>query len=122
MGPGAARNWLKALRHLLEFAAAEGFRIDNPTQGIKLPPHKTDGRHTFTEQEIAKFEAHYPIGTKPRLAFALLLETGQRRGDVIRIGPQHISRWAGRPGVLDQAAKDGNGADHPGDARTATGA
>jgi hypothetical protein len=36
MGPGAARNWLKALRYLLEFAAAEGFRVDNPTQGIKL--------------------------------------------------------------------------------------
>ena len=54
MGPGAARNRLKALRHLLEFAAAEGSRADNPTRGIKLPPHKTDARHTFTEQEIAK--------------------------------------------------------------------
>ena len=54
MGPGAARNWLKTLRHLLDFAVAEGFRADDPTQGIKLPPPKTDGRHTFTEQEIAK--------------------------------------------------------------------
>src|SRR5262249_55236735 len=34
-------------------------------------------------------------GTKPRLALALLLFTAQRRGDVIRMGPQHV-----RSGVL----------------------
>jgi integrase len=90
MGPVAARNWLKTLRGLLDFAMAEGFRPDNPTHGIKLPKHRTDGRHGWTEDEIAQYEAHYAIGTRERLALALLLETGQRRGDVIRMGPQHI--------------------------------
>jgi hypothetical protein len=37
MGPGAARNWRKALHALLEFAVAEGFREDNPVTGVKLP-------------------------------------------------------------------------------------
>jgi integrase len=41
------------------------------------------------------FEAHHPVGSKPRLALALGLYTGQRRGDVIKIGRQHI-----RDGVL----------------------
>jgi len=36
------------------------------------------------------FESHYPVGTKPRLAFELLLHTAQRRADVIRLGPQHV--------------------------------
>jgi integrase len=51
---------------------------------------KTDGWRTWTESDIAQFENHWPIGTRERLAFALLLYTGQRRGDVVRLGRQHI--------------------------------
>ncbi len=36
------------------------------------------------------YEANHPVGTKPRLALALGLYTAQRRGDVIRMGRQHI--------------------------------
>ena len=43
----------------------------------------------------SRFEAKHPIGSKARLALALLLYTGQRRGDVVRLGRQHI-----RNGVL----------------------
>src|SRR6516165_1234627 len=45
-------------------------------------------------REIAQFEAHHPIGTKPRLALALLLYTAQRRSDVVRMGRQHIRNGA----------------------------
>jgi integrase len=37
--------------------------------------------HTWTEEEIALYEWHWPVGTKERLAFALLLFSGQRVGD-----------------------------------------
>jgi integrase len=94
MKPGAARNWLKTLRGLLVFAVAEGFRADDPTHGIKLQPLKSAGIPTWTEEEIAQFEAHYPIGTKARLAFALLLDTAQRTGDVVRMGRQHVQSGA----------------------------
>jgi integrase len=94
MGPAAARNWLKTLRGLLAFAVAEGFRHDDPTHGIKLPPLKSEGIHAWTEDEIATFEAHHAIGTKARLAFALLLDTAQRRGDVVRMGRQHVQNGA----------------------------
>src|SRR5437764_4887290 len=33
---------------------------------------------------------NYPIGSRARLALALLLYTAQRRSDVIRMGRQHI--------------------------------
>jgi integrase len=90
MAPFAARNWLKALRALLEFAVEQGFRTDNPTLGLKLPRVKSDGIHCWTEDEIAQFERHYPSGTLERLALALLVNTAQRVGDVVRMGRQHI--------------------------------
>ena len=88
--PFAARNWLKTLRGLMEFAVEVGLRRDDPTAGI-TPAKAREGRiHTWTEEEIERFEAHYPIGSRPRLAMALLLHTGQRRSDVVGIGPQHV--------------------------------
>ena len=75
-------------------------RRDDPTANIKLASIKGDGFHTWTEDEIAQFEAHHPIGSKPRLALALLLYTGQRRSDVVRMGRQHI-----RDGVLTSSSR-----------------
>jgi integrase len=88
--PHAARSWLATLRSLCKFARKRGYRRDDPTANIKLASIKGDGFHTWTEDEIAKFEAHFEIGTKPRLALALLLYTAQRRSDVVRMGRQHI--------------------------------
>ena len=48
------------------------------------------GYPTWSEAEIGRFEATHAIGTKARLAFALLLYTGQRRGDVVTLGRQHV--------------------------------
>jgi integrase len=51
---------------------------------------KSDGFHSWTDSEITQFEGWHPIGSRARLAFALLLYTGQRRSDVVRMGRQHI--------------------------------
>ena len=78
------------LRSLCQFAVKRGWLRDDPTRDIKQRSIKGDGFHTWTDDEIAQFEAHHPIGTKPRLALALLLYTAQRRSDVVRMGRQHI--------------------------------
>jgi integrase len=88
--PHAARSWLVTLRSLCQFAVKRRYLRTDPTANIKLRAIKGDGFHTWTDDEIKQFEAHHPIGTKPRLALALLLYTTQRRGDVIRMGRQHI--------------------------------
>src|SRR5215471_4729874 len=93
--PHAARSWLVTLRSLCQFALKRRYLRTDPTANIKQRSIKGDGFHTWTEEEIAKFEARHPVGTKPRLAFALLLYTAQRRSDVVRMGRQHI-----RDGVL----------------------
>ena len=88
--PVAANALLKMLRVLMKHAVDTGFREDNPARDISAIRIKSEGYHSWTEEEIAQFEATHPIGSPERLAFALLLHTGQRRGDVIRMGPQHI--------------------------------
>jgi integrase len=82
------------LRSLCQFAVKRGYLRTDPTRDIKLGAIKGDGFHCWTDDEIAQFEAHHPIGTKPRLAFALLLYTAQRRSDVIKMGRQHIRNSA----------------------------
>jgi len=62
---------------------------------FKLRRMTGDGFHTWTEEQIAQFEAHHSIGSRERLALALGLYTAQRRGDVVRMGRQHV-----RNGVL----------------------
>src|SRR5262249_7333774 len=91
MKPHAARNWLKAARHFLRFCVANGLIPVDPTLGIKVSVPKSDGHEPWSEQQTARFEAAHAVGSKPRLAFALGLYTGQRRGDVIRMGRQHLS-------------------------------
>jgi integrase len=95
MTPTAARNWFKAIRALVRHGIDLGMLKDDPMLGIRLRPIKGDGFHTWTEDEIAQFERHHPVGSRERLAFALGLYSGQRRSDVIRMGRQHI-----RDGVL----------------------
>jgi len=93
--PSAARNWLNTVRALMQFAVVEGMRKDDPTRDVKSPKIKTDGFATWSEQDIAAFETKHPLDSRARLALALLLYTGQRRSDVVRMGCQHI-----RDGVL----------------------
>lgn len=54
----------------------------DPVKDTKAPRAESDGYHRWTEGELAAFEARHPLGTKPRLAFALLLYGAQRSGDV----------------------------------------
>ena len=88
--PFGQRNFLNTLRAMFKWARSEGRIPDDPTLGVTRQRVKTTGYPTWSEAEIARFEAAHLIGTKARLAFALLLYTGQRRGDVIRMGRQHI--------------------------------
>jgi integrase len=90
--PEAANIRVKALRGLFNWAtenAATGVK-HNPTRDIARLKVREEGYHAWTEQERAQYEARHPIGTKARLAYALLFHTGQRRSDVVRFGRQHV--------------------------------
>jgi integrase len=88
--PNAANSLLKVLRLLLNHAVNIEMIAANPALGIKRFKIRSDGYPPWTEDEIARFEARYPVGSKARLAFALLLYTAQRVSDVIAMGRQHV--------------------------------
>jgi integrase len=78
------------MRGLFKWATnTEQVDVD-PTEGIRAAVPRTDGYHTWTEDEIARFETRWPIGTRERLALAILLYTGLRRADAAVLGRQHI--------------------------------
>jgi integrase len=86
--PAAANNALAVLRILMRHAIELGWRTDDPTLRIR---RFTGGEHhTWSDQEIATFEARWPIGTRERTAFGLLLHTGQRLDDVRTMAWSHI--------------------------------
>ena len=88
--PDAANVFLFTLRHLFEWAVyAEHVKAD-PTIGVKRVNIKRDGFHVWTDEECRRFEGRYPLGTRERLAFDLLLYTGIRRADAVRIGHPHV--------------------------------
>ena len=105
--PHAARSWLATLRSLCQFAVKQKWLRTDPTANIKLAPVNSDGFHTWTDDEIEQFEAAHPIGTKPRLALVLLFYTAQRRGDVVRMGRQHIRQTPEGPVLYVKQRKTG---------------
>jgi len=89
--PAQANNFVKAMRGLFAWAITADHMTTNPTDGITAIRIESDGFAKWPEADIARFEARWPIGTRERLALDLLLYTGLRRGDVARLGPQHLS-------------------------------
>jgi integrase len=107
--PFAQRNFLNTLKSMFSWALGEGRVPDDPTLGVKRVKAKTTGFRTWSEADIARFEAKHAIGTKARLAFALLLHTGQRRGDMVRMESKQVYK-----GVLtiDQGKTEGGEESH----------
>ena len=62
----------------------------NPTFGVRKIKYASSGHHSWTPEEITQFRDRHPLGSKPRLALDLLLYTGGRREDAVRLGPQHV--------------------------------
>ena len=88
--PAAANNLRKILIRLMDYAIKLEMADRNPVRGTRPLRTNPDGWHSWTDEELEQFENRHPLGTKPRLAFALLLYTGQRRSDVVRMGRQHL--------------------------------
>ena len=90
--PHAKRNWVKVLRPLMAFAFANGWHPDRDLmRDIKASvPKNRIGFPTWGEEQIEKYRARYALGTVPRLAMELILNTVQRPGDALRLGPQHV--------------------------------
>ena len=89
--PGAANHFLHTMRAMFAWAVENGRVAKDPTEGVKNMKRPAGGYHAWTETEIDRFEARWPVGTREQLAFTILLYTGLRRGDAAILGRQHVS-------------------------------
>lgn len=88
--PAAANNLHKRLRTLMAFGLREGLITRDPTAGTRKLRLQSEGHIAWSAADIDAFRARFEPGSKERLALALLLYTGQRSGDVARMGRQHV--------------------------------
>jgi integrase len=88
--PAAARDFLRCLRLITQYAIDIGIREDDPTAGLRVRLPKSDGYRTWSEDDIAAFRTAYAVGSKPRLALELLLGTALRCADVVKLGRGHV--------------------------------
>src|SRR5580700_5881617 len=63
----------------------------DPTLGVENPPRpKGAGFIPWTEEHVAACEKRWPVGTRQRVWLDVLLYTGLRRGDAVKLGRQHV--------------------------------
>lgn len=90
-GATAAARFKDELTRLFDYAIRLRWRTDNPAAHAELAARpKRIGFHSWSDDEIAAFQKKHSLGTKPRLAMEIMLWTGLRRSDVVKLGPQHL--------------------------------
>ncbi|MGJ4942506.1 hypothetical protein ACQR1W_18165 [Bradyrhizobium sp. HKCCYLS1011] len=94
--PSQAGNLLSALRGMIRWMTDEGHlhEDDDPTIGIRSGKAKASresgGFLPWTEEDMARYRAKWPLGTEALLMFDILHYTFLRLGDAHRFGPQHL--------------------------------
>lgn len=88
--PGAGNNRRKYISSMFGWAVENGLMRSNPAREVRRIRYASIGFHTWTVEEVRQLEQRHPIGTRARLALALLLFLGVRRGDVVALGRQHV--------------------------------
>lgn len=100
-GTAAAERLREVLIRLFECAVSEEMIERNVVKLSHKVGHKPKGFYAWTEDDIAAFRKHWPLGTKARLAMELMLWTGARRGDA------HMMPRPIRGRFVKEAAKTG---------------
>ncbi|RWB75282.1 MAG: hypothetical protein EOQ50_13365 [Mesorhizobium sp.] len=89
--PAAASNFRKRLSAVMDYAVSAGMRADNPVKDAKRIRYESDGHRNWTEEDISAYRKKWKMGTPERLAMEVLLHTGLRRSDAVRIGWKHVA-------------------------------
>lgn len=89
--PSVANRFLDVMRGLFRFALESEYCDFNPVDGVaKIKTNNPDGHKPWTQADIDTYQTFWPLGTKERVWLDVLLYTGLRRGDAVRLGRQHI--------------------------------
>ncbi|HLY54100.1 MAG TPA: tyrosine-type recombinase/integrase [Stellaceae bacterium] len=100
-GAGVAAQCVTLASTIFAFAVERGLRSDNPARGIKKPPVRKMERF-LSEQEIARLAAACNAEVEasgnpfPAAAIKLLLLTGSRRSEIIKLEWPYVDAKPGR--------------------------
>lgn len=86
---GAQNNVVKTISAMFGWAVESGITETNPALRIK-DIATGEGFHTWSLDEVAVYDAKYPLGTTARLAKDIAMFTGLRRKQVAILGRQHV--------------------------------
>jgi integrase len=90
--PYAGRHFVDTLHGMFKWAVAAQHVRSDPTLGLAVKKPKTKGFPPWSEEQLALFEARWPLGTRERVMFGVYAFTGLRAGDVAILGKQHIGK------------------------------
>lgn len=82
--PHAAGHVLRLLRKMVLFGLDEEWIEVDPTHRIRWSP-ESEGFRAWTDDELDAFEKRWPVGTTPRLVYAIGLCTGAARVDIAQM-------------------------------------
>ncbi|WP_413219533.1 tyrosine-type recombinase/integrase [Tritonibacter mobilis] len=105
--PEAANSMIKALRQVFEVAIEYRLHDRNPAALVKYVENPSEGHMPWEMEDIEAFERTHPVGSMARLAMSLALYTGQRKGDLIALGPANIQVQEGHEGLAFIQQKNG---------------
>jgi site-specific recombinase XerD len=83
--PGLANKTQSILSAMYRYSIKIRLRADNPFSPEAIEPYKLGSHHTWTDEELTAFRKRWPLGTRERLAFTVLLYSGQRVSDAVKL-------------------------------------
>jgi hypothetical protein len=86
----AANTRVIKLRQLFKWGKKERLVASNVAAELERIAVKSEGYHTWTVEELERYERHHPVGTPARLALDLMQYLGLSRMDVVVAGPRNI--------------------------------
>jgi integrase len=92
--PASAQAFIDTLHGLFKWAVSMKLAASDPTLNVKVKTKskRKGGYPPWTDEDMAKFEARWPRGTRARVIFDVLAYTGLRIGDVATLGRQHLKQ------------------------------
>jgi hypothetical protein len=92
--PHAAAHLLRVIRKLTGVALDQEWIEVDPTYRLKYRP-AYGGWKAWPNEMLDRFEARWPIGTTPRMVYAIALYFGHRRSDITKVRPSDFEARGG---------------------------
>ncbi len=90
--PEAANNRLKAIRRVFAYGLEmhEDLVLSNPARDVKYIQTLSEGYYTWSIEDVLQYLKRHGPGTMARRALCVLLYTGVRRSDAVKLGRQMV--------------------------------